>query len=131
MPAGGEERRLGSRAPGFIKRSRPLHMTWQFGVLLVGIAVVAAGIAMLALPGPGWVAIFAGFAVLATEFIWAQRALIWARRQAARAAEKALDPKARRRNIILAVVALVLLAAAVGAYLWRYGLTLAPWIPFV
>ena len=34
-----------------------------------------AGIAMLALPGPGWLTIAAGLAILATEFVWARRAL--------------------------------------------------------
>ena len=44
-------------------------------VLVVGLTVVAAGIAMLVLPGPGLVAIVAGLAILATEFAWAQRYL--------------------------------------------------------
>jgi uncharacterized protein (TIGR02611 family) len=39
------------------------------GVLLI------AGIAMLALPGPGWLTIAAGLAILATEFAWARRLL--------------------------------------------------------
>jgi uncharacterized protein (TIGR02611 family) len=39
------------------------------GVLLV------AGIAMLVLPGPGWLTIAAGLAILATEFAWARRLL--------------------------------------------------------
>ena len=39
------------------------------GLLLI------AGIAMLALPGPGWLTIAAGLAILATEFVWARRAL--------------------------------------------------------
>ncbi len=43
-------------------------------VLVVGFAVVAAGIAMLVLPGPGWAAIFLGFAILATEFAFAEKA---------------------------------------------------------
>jgi uncharacterized protein (TIGR02611 family) len=42
-------------------------------VFMVGFAVVAAGIAMLVLPGPGWAAIFLGFAILATEFAFAEK----------------------------------------------------------
>jgi len=34
-----------------------------------------AGLAMLALPGPGWLTIAAGLAVLAREFSWARRLL--------------------------------------------------------
>jgi len=46
------ERELGSRAPGFIKGSRVLHLSWQVGIFVVGLAVVGAGIVMLPLPGP-------------------------------------------------------------------------------
>jgi UPF0716 family protein affecting phage T7 exclusion len=34
-----------------------------------------AGIAMLALPGPGWVTIALGLALLAPDFRWARRSL--------------------------------------------------------
>lgn len=40
---------------------------------MIGFAVVAAGVIMLAFPGPGWAAIFLGFAILATEFAYADR----------------------------------------------------------
>jgi uncharacterized protein (TIGR02611 family) len=118
------ERQLGSRAPAFIRRSRPLHITWQIGVGIVGFAIIIAGIIMLPLPGPGWVVIFAGLAVLGTEFVWAQRTLIWTKDQATKAAQRALDPKTRRRNMIMLTVGIVLLAAAAGVYLWRFGLAL-------
>jgi uncharacterized protein (TIGR02611 family) len=46
-------------------------------VFMVGAAIIAAGVAMLILPGPGWAAIFLGFAVLATEFAFAERVRDW------------------------------------------------------
>lgn len=46
-------------------------------VFIVGSTVVLTGIAMLVLPGPGWPAIFFGFAILATEFALAERARDW------------------------------------------------------
>jgi uncharacterized protein (TIGR02611 family) len=46
-------------------------------VFIVGFAVVAAGVLMLVLPGPGWVAIFLGFAILATEFAFAEKVRDW------------------------------------------------------
>ncbi|HEY5668057.1 MAG TPA: PGPGW domain-containing protein [Candidatus Saccharimonadales bacterium] len=46
-------------------------------VFMVGSAIVVAGIAMLVLPGPGWAAIFLGFAVLATEFAVAEKVRDW------------------------------------------------------
>ena len=120
------EQGLGSRAPGFIKRSRALHLSWQVGVFVVGLAIVGAGIVMLPLPGPGWVVIFAGMAVWATEFVWAQLVLRWTKRKVTEAAKKALDPKVRRRNIALTVIGLVIVGVLVGVYLWKFGMVM-PW----
>ncbi|MET9291933.1 TIGR02611 family protein [Streptomyces sp. NPDC003077] len=117
---------LGSRAPQFVKRSRPLHLSWQVGVFVVGLAVVIAGIIMLPLPGPGWLVIFAGMAIWATEFVWAQLVLRWTKRKVTEAAQKALDPKVRRRNIILTVIGLVIIAAGVAVYVWKFGFEM-PW----
>ncbi|MGW6913621.1 TIGR02611 family protein [Kitasatospora sp. NPDC054939] len=119
-------RPLGSRAPHFIRRSRPLHLSWQVAVFLVGLAVVVLGVIMLPLPGPGWVVIFLGMGIWATEFVWAQLALRWTRRKVAEAAQKALDPKVRRRNITLTVIGVTIIAVLGGLYLWKYGLTM-PW----
>ena len=44
-------------------------------VTVVGAVLVLAGVAMLVLPGPGLVVMFAGVAVLSTEFPWAARLL--------------------------------------------------------
>ena len=44
-------------------------------VLVLGVGVLGAGVAMLALPGPGILVIFIGLAILATEFAWAERTL--------------------------------------------------------
>ncbi|MFF3175973.1 TIGR02611 family protein [Streptomyces sp. NPDC057900] len=117
---------LGSRAPGFIKASRALHLSWQVGVFLVGLAVVVAGIIMLPLPGPGWLVIFGGMAIWATEFVWAQLVLRWTRRKVTEAAKRALDPKVRRRNIALTVIGLVIVAVLVGVYVWKFGIVM-PW----
>ncbi|MET9884196.1 TIGR02611 family protein [Streptomyces sp. NPDC006430] len=115
-----------SKAPAFIKSRRTLHLSWQVGVFVVGLAVVGAGVAMLVLPGPGWVAIFAGLAIWATEFAWASLVLRWTKHKVTEAAQKALDPKVRRRNLILTSVGLVIAGALIGFYLWKYGLTM-PW----
>jgi len=47
----------------------------RFVVALIGGTVLVIGIAMIVLPGPALVVIPAGLAILATEFIWARRAL--------------------------------------------------------
>ena len=43
--------------------------------IAAGFGLLAAGIAMLVLPGPGWVTIAAGLATLATDLPWAKRLL--------------------------------------------------------
>ncbi|GJF27544.1 membrane protein [Kitasatospora sp. NE20-6] len=119
-------RPLGSRAPHFIRRSRPLHLSWQVVIFLAGLAVVGLGVVLLPLPGPGWVVIFLGMGIWATEFVWAQLVLRWTRRKVTEAAERALDPRVRRRNIALTVIGLAVIGGVAAWYLWRYGLVL-PW----
>jgi uncharacterized protein (TIGR02611 family) len=51
-------------------------------VFVIGATVILAGVAMLALPGPGWVAIFTGLAILSAEFVWARLVLRRAKRLA-------------------------------------------------
>jgi len=120
------EQPLGSRAPEFIKTRRMLHLSWQVGVFVVGLAVVAAGVIMLPLPGPGWLVIFGGMAIWATEFVWAQLVLRWTKRKVTAAAQRALDPKVRRRNIILTTVGLVIIGALLAVYVNRFGFAM-PW----
>lgn len=47
---------------------------------LVGAAVLVMGIVAIPYPGPGWLIVFAGLAILGTEFVWAQRVLQFLRR---------------------------------------------------
>ncbi|MFF0162814.1 TIGR02611 family protein [Streptomyces sp. NPDC005263] len=120
------EQGLGSKAPEFIKARRALHLSWQVGIFIIGLAVVVLGIIMLPLPGPGWVVIFGGMAIWATEFVWAQLVLRWTKRKVTEAAQRALDPAVRRRNIILTSIGLVIIGALVGVYLWKFGFEM-PW----
>ncbi|WP_030240793.1 TIGR02611 family protein [Streptomyces sp. NRRL S-350] len=122
--AGG--RAVGSRAPAFARRSPALHRVWQAVVFLAGLAVVGLGVVMLPLPGPGWVVIFLGMGLWATEFVWAQLVLRWTRRKVAEAARRAMDPRVRRRNLVITATGLAVIAVAGGWYLARYGLV-APW----
>lgn len=46
-------------------------------IFIIGFAVVIAGLVMLVFPGPGWAAIFLGFAILATEFAFAEKVRDW------------------------------------------------------
>ena len=49
-----------------------------------GCALLVVGGVMLVTPGPGWLTIAAGLALLATEFVWAKRLLDELKRNAAK-----------------------------------------------
>ena len=50
-------------------RGSVLH---RIGVALSGTAVVVVGLVLVPLPGPGWAIVYAGLALLGTEFRWAR-----------------------------------------------------------
>ena len=52
----------------------------KFGVVLIGISVILIGIPMIPLFGPGWLVVFTGLAILASEFPWAGRLRDWLRK---------------------------------------------------
>ena len=72
----------------FIQRSGK-----RVAVTIAGFAVLLAGIALLVLPGPGWLLIFIGLTILATEYVWAQRLLNAAKRKAEQAKAAVLRKK--------------------------------------
>lgn len=109
-----------------IRRHAVLNTAWRIGVFAVGVTVLLGGLVMMVAPGPGVLGIIVGLAILATEFAWAQRALSRAKEAAERAKEKALDPRKKRRNSILAALTGILCGAVVIAYLVIYGFDL-PW----
>ncbi len=47
----------------------------RYAKIAGGFALLGAGVLMLALPGPGWLTIALGLAMLATEFAWARNLL--------------------------------------------------------
>jgi Putative transmembrane protein (PGPGW) len=61
----------------------------RVGISIAGFALVAAGVAMIVLPGPGLLVIIAGLAVLAKEFVWAERLLHKAKARAAQGTDAA------------------------------------------
>jgi len=72
-----------------------LRSSRRIAVSAVGAVLVAAGLVMLVLPGPGLVVIAVGFAVLGTEYAWA--ASVLDRGKAAAAAVGRRIPRPRRR----------------------------------
>ena len=52
-----------------------VQQTKRFFKILAGFTLLVFGIIMLVAPGPGWVTIVLGLALLAAEFVWARRLL--------------------------------------------------------
>ena len=107
-----------------IGRSRVRQIAWRTFITVVGGAVTLAGVAMLALPGPGWAAIFLGLAILASEYLWARRLLRYTKDRAQGAASAVLAKENRAITLGLAAVFVLLAAAVISWYLYRYGWTL-------
>jgi tellurite resistance protein TerC len=54
-------------------KANALRLLWRSLVLIVGFVVLLIGCALLVLPGPAFLVIPAGLAILALEFDWARR----------------------------------------------------------
>jgi len=107
-----------------IGKSRARQVVWRSFITILGTAVTFAGILMLALPGPGWAAIFLGLAILASEYVWAQRLLRYTKDRAQGAASAVLAKENRGLALSLGLVAALLVAAVVSWYLYRFGWSL-------
>jgi uncharacterized protein (TIGR02611 family) len=99
-------RRLGLHGPAIVLRWFGRNAK-RMAVLLLGCAVLAAGAAMLVLPGPGVIIIIVGLAILATEFAWAERALDRTRSRATNAIVAVQENAAGRWLLVLSGLGLV------------------------
>jgi uncharacterized protein (TIGR02611 family) len=120
-----------------------LALTTKVVVGLVGGLVTLVGVVMLVTPGPAFVLIPLGLAILATEFAFARRWLRWARTKAEEAKRRsdAMDPAVRRRRLLLAGVLVLLVVGLVTAYVatydwpgfavegWDWVQSLVGWVP--
>lgn len=60
-----------------------LLRVYRIGVGVFGGVIALGGLVLVPLPGPGWLIVFLGLAVLGTEFAWAQRIAAWLKRRLA------------------------------------------------
>ena len=109
-----EQSRWANRIARRRERYQEKGKLYRIGFVIVGSAVTLAGVAMLLLPGPAFVVIPIGLAMLAMEFAWAEAALEKALVQAekAQAAAKEADTK---QKVFTVVAALLVSAAVVSA----------------
>lgn len=74
--------RLATRRRAFrtrIAANATLDLTYRIAVGVIGTIVLALGVLAIPYPGPGWLIVFAGLGILASEFTWAKRALRFVR----------------------------------------------------
>ena len=86
--------------------------------VLAGLVVLAAGIAMLALPGPAFVVIPIGLAILSLEFAWAEHLLERALVKGDEARRKATEATPAQKALSAVAVILGIAAALAAAVLW-------------
>lgn len=97
-------------------------------VAAVGLSIVVVGIVLLPLPGPGWLIIFLGLGVLASEFAWARALLDFARDKVG-----AWSDWVRRQSFavrcLIGLACLAIVAGTVYGYVaWR---GVPGWIPVI
>lgn len=101
------------------ERHRQRSPLVRWAVVLLGALITIAGLVMTGpLPGPGVLVIPVGLALLALEFVWAERllekAVVWADKAKQQAAARS-----RGEKIVSAVVAVLAIAAfVIAAILW-------------
>lgn len=113
-----EEQRTPFRTPAFVlrleaqrDRHRQRHIVIRVLYIVVGFTLLLGGIGMLVLPGPAFVVIPIGLAILSLEFVWAEGLLDRALEKGEVARKKAADTTRTQR--ILTAIAIVHGGAAV------------------
>jgi uncharacterized protein (TIGR02611 family) len=91
---------------------------YRIGFVAVGVVVLGAGIAMLALPGPAFVVIPIGLAILSLEFAWAERLLEKALVKGEEARRKATQATRTQKILSGLAIACAAVAAFAAALVW-------------
>jgi uncharacterized protein (TIGR02611 family) len=90
------------------------RMILRISVAIAGLAVVALGILLIPLPGPGWFIVIGGLAIWAVEFTWAKRLLNFTRRNV-RAWTHWIGRQPLPLRLVIGVVGFVFVAFVVWA----------------
>ena len=80
---------------------------------IAGTIVLIAGIIAIPYPGPGWLIVFTGLAILATEFTWAQRVLDFAKTR-----YDSWTEWLKRQHVIIRILVLAATGLVVLVTLW-------------
>lgn len=96
-----------------IRANPHTHLIYRLVVGVLGVVITGVGLIMVPFPGPGWLVVFVGLAVLASEFEWAQRLLHLAKRTL-----KTWNEWLKPQPGWVKGLALVLTLALVAAFFW-------------
>ncbi len=103
-----------------VRATRGGRIGLKIGAGVLGGAVIALGIVLLPLPGPGWLVIFGGLGILASEYAWAARLLRWARDRVSRWTHW-VQRRSRPVQALVGLAGLIVLAAIVAGGWWLYA----------
>lgn len=73
-------RRWLRRVRAWVSGHPRLEIGYRIGVGIFGGTLSLLGLILVPLPGPGWLVVFLGLAILGTEFHWARRIANWLKR---------------------------------------------------
>jgi uncharacterized protein (TIGR02611 family) len=73
-------RRMLRRARAWVERHPRIRFAYRLAVGVLGATVAIIGLILVPLPGPGWLIVFLGIAILGTEFPAAHRVGQWLKR---------------------------------------------------
>jgi uncharacterized protein (TIGR02611 family) len=90
---------------------------FRIGFGIVGTLILVGGLVMLVTPGPAFVLIPIGLAMLSLEFVWAERLLEKSLEQAQLAQEKAAQTT-RTQRVLGLIAGLLAVGACVLAVMW-------------
>jgi uncharacterized protein (TIGR02611 family) len=112
--------RLKSERHKHRRRPKPVRALY----VVAGFTILAAGVVMLVTPGPAFVVIPVGLALLSLEFVWAEQLLEAAVKRGEQAKLRAVQ--ATRIERVLSVTAVLLGCAAFFAWAWFGDIPILP-----
>jgi uncharacterized protein (TIGR02611 family) len=110
------QRRIEAERERYAHRGRAFRVVW----VVAGVILIAAGLAMVVFPGPAFVVIPIGLAMLSFEFAWAQR-LLDKGLEGGRAAQEMAENATGPQKAFAGAAAVCAVAAIAGAALLIFG----------
>jgi uncharacterized protein (TIGR02611 family) len=115
-----------------IRQNKSLNATYRVCVGVLGTLIIVGGLALVPLPGPGWLIVFLGLGILASEFGWARRVLDYAKKKVGAWTDWVQEQNWFVR-ILLGLACLALVAGLLVGYIWWQGVPswVPDWVPVI